>query len=154
MPTFDQGIPMKHKPTQMVPRGLVWGMFALMLGSLALVSYAKFTGQEKIGVLYQAPIEMERSIVLSGDRNGAYSVLDLDGTVIAASSDDLAGFIGIVGLVVKRERFTQGVPSDAPVRIARRVDGHIAIIDDTTDMTIELVGYGADNVAAFANLLN
>lgn len=154
MPTFDQGIPMKHEPTQMVPRKLVWAMFTLMIGSLALVAFDQLSGRENVGVVVEAPIVQERSLILSGDRNGAYTVLELDGSVVAASSDDLAGFIGIIGLVVKRERFTQGVPNDAPVRVVRRTNGNIAIIDDSTDMTVELIGYGADNVAAFANLLD
>lgn len=154
MPTFDQPIPMKHKPSQMVPRPLVYAMFALMFGSLGLVAFAQLTDRPNVGVLYEAPIVQERSVILSGDRNGAYVVTDVDGTVIAASSDEKAGFIGVIGMVVNRERFTQGVTSDAPVRVVRRDNGNISIIDDTTGMVTELIGYGVDNVAAFARLLD
>ena len=154
MPTFDQPIPMKHKDVHMVPRPLVIAMFALMLGSVALVGFARLTDMPLVGVLPDAPIVAERSVILSGDRNGAYLVTDLDGTVIAASSDDKSGFIGVVGMVIKRERFTQGLAADAPVRIVRRDNGTVAVLDDTTGKTTELIGYGADNVAAFARLLD
>lgn len=145
---------MKHRPEEMVPRPLVYGMFALMLGATALVGYAQLSNSPKVGVLVQAPIVQERSIVLLGDRNGAYTVTDPDGTLIGYSSDEKAGFIGVIGLVVKRERFTQGLTSDAPVRVVRRDNGNISIVDDTTGMVVELIGYGVDNVAAFANMLD
>jgi putative photosynthetic complex assembly protein len=154
MPTFDQKIPMKHGAEEMVPKPVVYAMFGLMLGAVGLVAFAQLAGLPKVGVLVEAPVVQERAVVLSGDRNGAYVVTDPDGTVIAASSDDKAGFIGVIGMVVKRERHTQGLTSDEPVRIVRRENGNIAIIDDTTGLVIELIGYGADNVAAFANLLD
>lgn len=154
MPSFDQGIPMKHRAEEMVPKPLVYAMFALMFGAVAIVGFAQLTGRPMTGVLVEAPIVQERSVILSGDRSGAYLVTDPDGTVIAASSDEKSGFIGVIGMVIKRERHTLGVTSDAPVRIVRRDNGNIAIIDDTTGLTVELIGYGADNIAAFANLLN
>ncbi|SMY07048.1 photosynthetic complex assembly protein PuhC [Flavimaricola marinus] len=154
MPTFNQGIPMKHAAEEMVPRPLVYAMFALMLGAVGLVGYAQLSGMPKVGVLAEAPIVQERSVVLLGDRNGAYVVTDTTGTVIAASSDEKSGFIGVVGMVIKRERHTLGLAPDAPVRIARRGNGNISIIDDSSGLTVELIGYGADNVAAFGNLLN
>ena len=46
------------------------------------------------------------------------------------------------------------VPSAAPVRIVERENGHVAVIDDTTGWKIELIGYGQDNVAAFARLID
>jgi hypothetical protein len=40
------------------------------------------------------------------------------------------------------------------LRLVRRANGHTAIIDPATDWSIELIGYGADNIAAFARLLD
>ena len=40
------------------------------------------------------------------------------------------------------------------VRVVRREDGHIAIIDDKTGMAVEVTGYGADNAAAFARIVD
>jgi hypothetical protein len=40
------------------------------------------------------------------------------------------------------------------LRLVRRENGHVAILDDTTGWSIELIGYGQDNVAAFAKLID
>jgi putative photosynthetic complex assembly protein len=145
---------MRHEDKEMVPRVLVQAMFVLMIGSLSLVAYAQLADVPQSGVLVEAPIVQERVITLSGDRTGKYTVLDDVGTVIAASSDEKAGFLGVMGRVIERERELHGVALDTPISVVRRDNGHVGIIDPSTGMIVELIGYGVDNVAAFANLLN
>ncbi|MCC5974889.1 MAG: photosynthetic complex assembly protein [Rubellimicrobium sp.] len=146
---------MRHRDKEMVPRILVQGMFALMLGSVALVAYAQISGRPNVGVLYEAEIVAERSVVLAGDRTGNYEAIDgVTGDLIAVSSENKAGFIGVIGRVLDRDRFVKGVGAGEPVRVVRRTNGNIAIIDDATGMVVELIGYGPDNVAAFARMLD
>lgn len=145
---------MRHRDKEMVPRILVQGMFALMLGSLALVGYAQWADVPQAGVLIEAPIVESRTVTLQGDRTGRYIVLDEDGVQIAASSDPKAGFLGVMGRVVDREREILNVAAIGPIEVVRRENGNVAILDPSTNMSVELIGYGVDNVAAFANLLN
>lgn len=145
---------MRHRDKEMVPRFLVHAMFGLMIGSLSLVAYAQWADVPQSGVLIEAPIAQTLRVTLSGDRTGKYVVLDETGTVIAASSDSKAGFLGVMGRVIDREREIQNVALEGPIDVVRRENGNIAIIDHSTDMSVELIGYGVDNVAAFANLLN
>ncbi len=145
---------MRHRDRDMVPRALVQGMFALMACALAIVAFAQWTGQPQRGVLQEAPVIAERLIVMTGDRSGLYAVHDADGRLIAMSSDEKAGFIGVIGRVVDHQRDIHRVPSDAPLRLVRRANGNIAIIDPTAALSVELIGYGADNVAAFARLID
>ena len=60
----------------------------------------------------------------------------------------------MIWVAIMRERLVQDISSNAPVRVVRRENGHIGILDDTTGWKIELIGYGKDNVAAFAKLLD
>lgn len=145
---------MRHRDKEMVPRFLVQAMFALMAASLALVAYAQWFDVPNRGVLVEAPIVDSLEIVMIGDRSGTYEVLSTDGTLLASSADHKGGFLGVIGRVVERERFVHDVSSDAPVTVVRRENGNIAVIDDTTDLRVELIGYGKDNVAAFAKLLD
>ena len=73
---------------------------------------------------------------------------------IASSSKNKAGFIDVVWVAVMRERKVQGTDATAPIRIVRREGGRVDVIDDTTGWTLELIGYGQDNVAAFATLID
>lgn len=146
---------MRHRDRDMVPRILVQGMFALMFTSVAIVAFAQWTGAPNSGVLIEAPVVQERTIVLTGGRDMTYTVTDAaSDDVLAHSSDHLAGFIGVIGRVLERDRLVKGVEGTPPVRLVRRENGNVAIIDDSTGLVVELIGYGADNVAAFAKLLD
>lgn len=145
---------MRHRDKEMVPRFLVQAMFGLMAASLALVAYAQWFDVPNRGVLVEAPIVEQLEIVMVGDRSGVYQVTTPDGTLLASSSDHKGGFLGVIGRVIERERFVHDLSSNAPVSVVRRENGNIAIIDDTTDLRVELIGYGKDNVAAFAKLLD
>ncbi len=144
---------MKHQDKEMVPRFLVISMFGLMLAVTAMVAFAQMTDMPKRGVLIEAPVVQSLDIVMTGDRNGAYQVHDTSGKLLATSSDEMAGFIGVIGRVLERDRFVNEVTGNPPVQVVRRENGNVSIIDDSVGVTIELIGYGKDNVAAFGNLL-
>jgi putative photosynthetic complex assembly protein len=145
---------MKARDAEMVPRVLVWAMFGLMAASLAMVSFAKLTNMPTTGQPSAPKIIAERTVTFEGARNTGIMVLDAQGTEIAASTRDKAGFIDVVWVAMMRERKVQRVDAAAPFRIVRRTGGRVDIIDDTTGWTLELIGYGKDNVAAFASLLD
>jgi hypothetical protein len=65
----------------------------------------------------------------------------------------MAGFLGVIGRVFDRDRKVAGVVGNPPVQVVRRENGNIAVIDPSIDLSVELIGYGKDNVAAFGNLL-
>lgn len=145
---------MRHRDKEMVPRFLVQAMFGLMAATLSMVAYAQWFDVPNRGVLIEAPITQSLDIVMVGDRSGIYEVMTTDGQLIASSSDEKAGFIGVMGRVIDRERFVHDLTGNAPITVVRRENGNIAIVDDTTDLSVELIGYGKDNVAAFARLLD
>ena len=147
---------MRHPDNkELVPRFLVQAMFALMIGTIALAAFARLTNRPMEGVLERAPIVAEREVILTGERSGLYTVTDAaTGAQIALSSDDKAGFIGVMGRMIDRARQLDDITGNDPVRVVRREDGHIAIIDDKTGMAVEVTGYGADNAAAFARIVD
>ena len=144
---------MRRRDVEMVPRVLVRAMFGVMAGALALTSFAVLTDRPLEGVPASSPIVSEISVRLDGERNGDVSVIGPDGAVLARSDEDMNGFIGVIWRTVARERLRQGLPDEAPVRVLRRADGRIDVIDDATGLDVELIGYGRDNVAAFSKLV-
>ena len=155
MPTTNSlASQMKHRDRDMVPAFLVKAMFTLMLAAVALVGYARLTDRPVTSQVAHSDIVQERAITLIGTRSDGVQVYGSDGSKLAHSKDEKAGFIDVIWLSVNRERLVQDVPSNAPVRLVRRANGHVAVIDDTTGWKIELIGYGQDNVAAFAKLID
>jgi putative photosynthetic complex assembly protein len=145
---------MKARDKDMVPRVLVQAMFGLMLASLALVSYARITDMPRTGAPSLDPIVTERSVTYGGDRNTGIQLYDENGVEIASSRHDKAGFIDVVWVSMSRERLVQRTDPAAPFRIVQRENGRIDVIDDSTGWQLELIGYGPDNIAAFARLLD
>lgn len=145
---------MKARDKDMVPRILVQAMFGLMVASLALVSYARITDMPRTGLPTVENIVDERTVTFEGTRNTGIVILDEAGTEIANSARNKAGFIDVVWVAMMRERKLERTDPGAPFRIVRREDGRIDVLDDTTGWQLELIGYGPDNIAAFARLLD
>lgn len=145
---------MKHRDKDMVPRFLVVAMFSLMAASLAIVAYAQWFDVPQRGVVNTTAVVDQKTIRFESSREGVSTVFDIDGNQIAHSGDDMMGFIGVMGIVLNRERLVSGVANEAPVTLIKRQNGTYAIEDPLTGWSVELIGYGADNVAAFAKLLD
>jgi putative photosynthetic complex assembly protein len=145
---------MKARDREMVPRVLIVAMFGLMIASLALVTFARLTDQPLRGVPEASAVVREVPITLVGSRSDGVGVLDVYGTQIASSNDPRAGFIGVIWNAVARVRKIEGVPGNPALHVVQRENGRLAIIDPATDFSVELIGYGVDNVAAFAKLLD
>ena len=147
-------VQMKHRDKDMVPRFLVVAMFSLMAASLAIVAYAQWMDVPQRGVVNAAPVAREITVQFETSREGVSTIYNMDGGQIAHSADDKMGFVGVVGIVIARERLVADLPNTTPVTVIERTNGTYAIEDPATGLSIELIGYGADNVAAFAGLLN
>lgn len=147
---------MKYRDREMVPKFLVQAMFGLMLASVALVGYAQYTDMPNSGVVVESPVANERMITLVGgrDRAAGVAVLDESGAQIAHSTLNKSGFVDVIWVSINRERVVKNITTNDPLRLVRRENGHVAVIDPATDWKIELVGYGVDNVAAFARLID
>lgn len=145
---------MKHRDREMVPKFLVQAMFALMFASIAIVGFARVTDRPLIGVAPDSPVVNTRMIQLEGSRSGGITVYDMGGVKIGHSLEDKAGFIDVIWGSILRERTVANITDNYPLRLVRRENGHVAVIDDATGWKIELIGYGVDNVAAFARLID
>lgn len=152
--TYSLANQMKHRDREMVPRFLVVSMFGLMLATLVLVSWARLSERPLSGMAPDSPIMSEKTIQLLGSRNTGVSVLDEKGSEIAHSTKNKSGFIDVIWVSISRERAVNAVALNEPLRLVRRENGHVALIDDSTGWKLELIGYGQDNVAAFARLID
>lgn len=149
-PTFRD---FKDSPDkEMIPKPLLLAMLALVLASLALVSFSVATGRPHVGVPKVAAIEAERTVILKGGGAQAVTVLAEDGQVLL----DLphGGFITVIQNGLERARLTAGVDKMLPVRIVEYANGRLTVLDDYTGWSAELGAFGSDNRAAFERLMS
>lgn len=146
-----------HAPSEdreRIPRILLRAMLALVLASLGLVTLARVTGTPPAAMPPDLPVVKERTLHIYGSMSGEAQVLDAHGSMIADLAPSKGGFIAGVWRAMARERQKQKVPLDAPVRLVQFTDGRLGLRDDLTGWRVELIGFGADNTAAFARLLS
>ena len=145
---------LEKRDREMIPRVLVRAMFGLMGISLATVAFARWTDQPLSAVPPQdVAVKTERSMQIFSKMDGSARVVDIDGTLVADLDPTQGGFIAGVSRALARVRGNHGVSATAPVRVVRYVDGRLALVDDATGWRAELFGFGHDNAAAFARLL-
>lgn len=136
-----------------IPRVLLRAIGVLLVVITGMVAYARIMGHEPAAMPPDVPIIQERVVHLFGDMSGAAKVLDANGTVIVDLGPDEGGFIAGVTRSLNRQRTLAGIDLAAPVRIVKFADGRLGLRDDRTGWRVELIGFGKDNTAAFARLL-
>jgi putative photosynthetic complex assembly protein len=136
----------------MIPKPLLRAMLALVLASLAVVTFAVLTGRDHVGVPKYATIVAERSVILQGGGAQAVTVLATDGTLLM----DLphGGFITVIQNGMERARLTAGVDKMLPLRIVEYANGRLTAVDDYSGWSAELGAFGSDNRAAFERLMS
>ena len=145
---------LEKRDREMIPRVLVRGMFGMMAITLAVTAFARWTGQPISALPPQdVAVQTERSMQIFAKMDGSARIVDIDGTLVADLDPTQGGFIAGVSRALARVRDNQGVAASAPVRVVRYVDGRLALVDDATGWKAELFGFGHDNAAAFARLL-
>ena len=144
--------PAQSAKTDMIPKPLLLGMLALVLASIAVVSFSVLTDRAHVGQPADAAIVMERTVILKGGGAQSVTVLAEDGTVLM----DLphGGFITVIQNGMERARLTAGVDKSKPLRIVEYANGRLAAVDDFTGWSVELGAFGSDNRAAFERLMS
>lgn len=144
-----------QRDREKIPLILVRAMFGVALASLLLVSYARITDRPLEGTPVPSPVVAERSLTLSGDRTGVVTVRSAEtGAALAVSDEDKNGFISTIWRVLGRQRMQADAAIAAPVILRRHESGRLSLLDTSTGKTIQITGYGPDNMAAFAKLLD
>ena len=135
-----------------IPVALLRAMLALVVASVALVSFAVLTGREPTGKPQPAAVLSERSLIFDGHSAQAVTVYDADGTMLA----DLphGGFVTVIQSGVETIRKRHHLDPLLPVTIRRYANGRLAVEDPLTGWSAELYAFGDDNKAAFERLLS
>lgn len=144
----------QRHPDQLPPV-LLRGAAILVVGAILMIGAARLTGVPPAATPPASEPAAERSIVILPDGAGGVSVTDAaTGALVAALDMESAGFIAGVDRALAFERGKHGVDRSLPVRLVRWQDGRMSLIDPATGWRAELVGFGPDNLRAFARLLD
>jgi len=136
---------------EMIPKGLLYAMIALVLAALALTTYAVATKRPHVGTpAASQPVE-ETWLILEGQSAQAVTVRDKDGKLLM----DLphGGFITVIQNAMTRARTVAGIAGNPPMKVVRYANGRLVAEDPSSGWSAELYAFGNDNKAAFERLL-
>ncbi|MBO6882829.1 MAG: pullulanase [Marivita sp.] len=138
---------------ELVPRLFVRAMFGMVMLCLVMVSAYRWLDGPVQYTAPDSPVVIEKTLFLEGAMSGAAKVFAEDGTVIAEYAPEEGGFISGMWRVLQRERTKARVDLNGPVMVRARENNRLEIFDPSTGWGADLMGFGADNSAAFARLL-
>lgn len=135
---------------EVVPTRLVYAMFGLALGALALTTFSVLTDRAHVG---RPPAETALSthtVILAGEGNAAF-VTAPDGRVLLDS--ETGAFVAVVRSGLERARRMHQVAGNPAVEIARYPSGRMTLTDPATGWEMNLSSFGQGNLAHFERML-
>lgn len=142
--------------TEPFPKGALWGAAALIAAAIALTVVARERGAMRVERPESTMIEVVD--VRFEDRDDGAIVAFRMGAPespreIGRFAPGTSGFVRGVLRGLARERKLESLDDAGAFRLTRWADGRLSIEDPRTGRYVELGAFGADNSAAFAQLL-
>jgi putative photosynthetic complex assembly protein len=129
------------------------GAGVLVIASILIAASARIWDVGTTRLTYTEPASTQE-LRFEDRADGSIAVLAADdGRIIELIEPGTKGFVRMVMRGLARDRQAAGIGSQPPFTLTRWADGRLSISDPTTARRIELTGFGADNVNAFAGFL-
>lgn len=143
-----------HHHNHKIPRGALYGAFAIVLATIVASAFGRATGEGVVAAPSPDPTAT-REFRFDRDAEGAVAVYTLEAAepMIVLPADE-AGFIAGVLRGLEYERRVRGIDATEGYRLIRSKDGRLTLLDLATDRRIELRGFGRDNYEAFQRLMS
>ena len=142
------------KQGEMISRAMVRAIVALIIGVLALVSYATFTGRTPSAVVPEGAVVKSRLILIQAEDSGAVRIFTAEGKLIADLSAKQGGFISSIDRSLRRKRVVANLPQAGPVLLTLDDLNRLKISDPQSGWSADLMAFGKSNIGAFAMLLD
>ena len=141
----------KSDKIEIVPQRFLQIIGVIVVGTLATVFFLKYIDYPKAGVPPTSVISEELILRFDSSRGRVVSVFSED-RLIARSSNDGQGFLGVVYNAVERERIKKRISSKSLLRLVSYTNGRLVLIDDSTGLQIQLNSFGLKNAEVFGQL--
>ncbi len=141
-----------------VPLMMMGGLIASVLALTSAVSFGFFDRQSvpaearaDAGTMSVAT----RSLAFFDEADGTVRVEDaFSGEEIVSYGPGTGGFVRSTMRSFVHQRRIRGIGRSVPFELIEWDTGALTLRDTTTESTVELASFGADNHAVFANMLN
>jgi putative photosynthetic complex assembly protein len=134
-----------------VPRAVLLGGAALLLGALLTVGSARLSGQSARAP--DAPAAQQRALRFEDRPDGGIAVIDGASGRLIETVHGEQGFLRGALRGLARERMRRGLGPAQPFELVARTDGRLTLLDPATGERIDLESFGPANAGIFARWL-
>ena len=137
-----------------IPKRFLQALGLVVITVLLSVFIFRILGLPLVGVPPKSNVVQEISLDFVERNRFDVLVLDKYGKVLADSTDGNSGFLGVVYNAVKRERIKKRVVSTDALRLVKYENGRITVIDDATNLEVQVNSFGQKNLEVFGSLFD
>ena len=137
-----------------IPKRFLQALGLVVITVLLSVFIFRILGLPLVGVPPKSNVVQEISLDFVERNRFDVLVLDKYGKVLADSTDGNSGFLGVVYNAVKRERIKKRVVSTNALRLVKYENGRITVIDDATNLEVQVNSFGQKNLEVFGLLFD
>ena len=133
------------KPQRIVPT-------VMLLSLLGVISF-QILNFEPLNIPKNSAVISSKLIYLQRDQDSSTKILDESKIVLVEYPKGRETFVSSLVTVIERDRLKRNMDKSGPLILQQTDNKRISIFDPTTAIEIDLMGFGAENVRIFSEIL-
>ena len=145
---------MQDNRKELVPKGLLYGIFGMVLLSLIFVFSTSDSSKAKLVEPDSSKVLGSRVLHLTKLDNGSGALSNLENEEIFNSRDGKSGFLSVImtGLEYNRKKLGIELTDSYSVKISRHSSGRISLEDSQADWSLNVTSFGSKNSELFLSI--
>ena len=145
---------MQDKRKELVPKGLLYGIFGMALLSLVFVFSTSDSSRAKLVEPGSSKVLGSRVLHLTKLDDGSVALSNLENEEIFNSRDGKSGFLSVImtGLEYNRKKMGIELTDSYSVKITRLSSGRISLEDSQADWSLNVTSFGSKNSELFLSI--
>ena len=144
---------MLNTPTIMKRIKPQWFVPTVMLLTLLGVISFQILNFEPLNIPKNSAVISSKLIYLQRDEASSTKILDESKIILAEYPKGRETFVSSLVTVIERDRLKRNMEKSGPLILQQTDNKRISIFDPTTAIEIDLMGFGAENVRIFSEIL-
>ena len=145
---------MQDNRIELVPKGLLYGIFGMVLLSLVFVFSTSDSSRAKLVEPGSSEVLGSRVLHLTKLDDGSVALSNLENEEIFNSRDGKSGFLSVImtGLEYNRKKLGIELTDSYSVKISKLSSGRISLEDSKADWSLNVTSFGSKNSELFLSI--
>ena len=145
---------MQDNRKELVPKGLLYGIFGMVLLSLVFVFSTSDSSRAKLVEPGSSEVLGSRVLHLTKLDDGSVALSNLENEEIFNSRDGKSGFLSVImtGLEYNRKKLGIELSDSYSVKITKLSSGRISLEDNQAEWSLNVTSFGSKNSELFLSI--